>query len=77
MDNAAWYAWDDMTPWRFAILIGVVLVAWIIIKLNDRYGFLNFHGQIHDETNGKTYDFQYDSLGRELRGRTWQSRRQS
>jgi hypothetical protein len=33
MDNTAWYAWDDMTPWRFTILIGVALVAWIVIKL--------------------------------------------
>jgi len=38
MDNTAWYAWDDMTPWRFAILIGVVLVTWAVIKLVERFG---------------------------------------
>ena len=39
MENAAWYTWDEMTPWRFAILIGVALVTWIVIKLNDLYSF--------------------------------------
>ena len=49
MDNTAWYAWDDMTPWRFAILIGVVLVTWIVIKLVERYGASDgAAGQPHD-----------------------------
>ncbi len=38
MDNTAWFAWDEMTPWRFAILIGVALVTLLVIKLNDRFG---------------------------------------
>jgi hypothetical protein len=38
MDNTSWYAWDDMTPWRFAILIGVALVTWAVIKLVERFG---------------------------------------
>lgn len=37
MDNA-WYAWDEMTPWRFAILVGVLLVTWTVIKLVERFG---------------------------------------
>jgi hypothetical protein len=38
MENAAWYTWDDMTPWRFAILGGVILVTLVVIKLVERYG---------------------------------------
>ena len=47
MDNTAWYAWDDMTPWRFAILIGVALVTWIVIKLVERFG-AGATGQLDD-----------------------------
>ncbi len=48
MDNTAWYAWDDMTPWRFAIVIGVALVTWIVIKLVERFGASDAAGQSDD-----------------------------
>lgn len=48
MENATWYTWDDMTPWRLAILGGVVLVTLVVIKLVERYGAVESDDDVLD-----------------------------